>query len=233
MEILEELHVSYMLPWPIANIITSQSMITYQRIFTFLTQLERARFLLQRNKLPLDAPKLIYSIHTNLLWFVNTILSHFTTLVIEINTKILQQDMSDAEGVDDMIAVHKIYVSKLEDQCFLAKKDVSLRRAVVFILDLTVLFSDLQAPLASQNKQKGRSRASSSGEDEDDDSGLHQSPKSVNGVVSQPMERLRSINSTYNQLLSIVAASVESMRKSDGGLTWTVLASHLALGAAT
>ena len=230
MNVLEKLHLSYMLPWPIANIITSQSLATYQRIFIFLTQLERARFLLQRNKLPINAPKLVYAVHTNLLWFVNTMLSHFTTLVISINTKVLQQDMIDAEDVDAMIAVHKTYISKLEDQCFLAEKNVSLRRAVVSVLDLTVLFSSSEVPLDSQ-QQKGRSDASSGEEDEEDDSGLPQPAKSVNGVALQSMERLGSIHSTYHQLLSIVAASVESIRKSDGGLSWTVLASHLALGA--
>ena len=234
MDILEKLQVFYALPWPIANIITSQSVTTYQRIFTFVTQFERARFLLQRNKLQLNASRLLYAIHTNLLWFANTLLSHLTTLVIAVNTTTMHQDMTDAEDVDAMITVHQTYITKLEDQCLLAKKDTSLHRAIISILDLTVLYSDFQPSPLSEAQQLNRSRSHSSSEDEEDDnSGLPQTGTPINHVESKSVERLASIHDAYRQLLAIVTASVESIRKADGSPIWTVLASNLAFGAVT
>ena len=229
MGILENFYVSYILPWPVANIIRPESMTIYQRIFVLLTQTERARFLLQRNKLPIKTSNIFYAVHTNLLWFVNTLLSHLTTLVIAVNNATMHHNISFAEDVDAMIAVHQAYIAKLEDQCFLTKSRASLRQAILSILDLAVLFSDLQPTLSAQEVKNHHSKSASSSEGEDDD-GRPSTDKPIVQSRDQPEERLAQLYEMYRQLLTIVTATVESFSKADGDPTWAILAGNLAFG---
>ena len=233
MDILEKLSVSYILPWPVANVIRPQSMATYQHIFVFLTQIERARFLLQRNKLPANISSAFYAVRCNLLWFVNTLSSHLTTLVIAVNTAVMRHDIAFAEDVDAMIAVHQIYIAKLEDQCFLSKNHASLRQAVLSILDLAVLFSDLQPAPDAQEGGKGHSKfvsLSDEDEDEDEDDEIQPAKRPIIHSAIQTRERLLHIHETYSQLLSIVTAAVEGISKANGGQMWVILAGNLAFG---
>ena len=231
MDVLEKRSVSYMLPWPVANIIRPKSIVTYQRIFVLLTQIERARFLLQRSKLPANASNTFHAIHTNLLWFVNTLQSHFTTLVIAANSAKMRHDITSAEDVDAMIAVHQAYITKLEDQCFLTKNHASLRQAALSILDLTVLFSDLQPTPTPQEPRESRSKSVSSSEEEDgEEDEIRPGAKPVVYSRAHPGESLTQIYETYSQLLTIVTAAVESVSKADGGPMWMILAGNLAYG---
>lgn len=232
MDMLGSLSVSYALPWPVANIIRPQSMPIYQRVFILLSQISRAKYLLERPKLSTNATNNIYAVRTSLLWFVNTLLSHLTMLVIEINTAQMRHDLSKAEDVDAMIAVHEAYIARLEDQCFLTKQRASLRQAVISILDLTVLFSDVQnaeggRPSTTEDKTSGRLESGSSSDEEEE---ATREARPVVNPRMQPHERLVQIHDTYTQLLTIVTAAVESISKRDGGPVWEILAANLAFG---
>ena len=232
MDILGSLTVSYVLPWPVANIIQPQSMSTYQCIFVLLTQISRAKYLLERFKLVPNAPNIFYAVHTSLLWFVNILWTHVTTLVIDSNTAQMRRDLSKADDVDAMIAVHAAYIATMEDQCFLTKQYASLHQAVISILDLTVLFSDAQTTIGKRvtntEVQDMDLRESSSSSDEEDDA--TRKAGSVGKSESQSKERLTQIHNTYIQLLSIVTATVEGISKTTGGSTWEMLAGNLAFG---
>ena len=232
MSILKSLSVSYLLPWPVANIIRPKSMPAYQRIFILLTQVLRAKYLLQRFKLLVNASSHSYAVHVNLLWFVNTLLSHLTTLVIAVNTAQMRRDLSNAEDVDAMIAVHEAYIAKLEDQCFLTKQHISLYQAVISILDLAVLFSDMQDTQAQHTStgrvpEKRRSESVSSSDEEDE------ATKETTPVIhpgNQRPGKLVQIYDTYIQLLTIATAAVEGASKADGSSVWEILAGNLAFG---
>ena len=45
---LESISVSYALTWPVANIISGSAMNVYRRVSTFLFQIRRARYVLER-----------------------------------------------------------------------------------------------------------------------------------------------------------------------------------------
>jgi gamma-tubulin complex component 5 len=153
-KILKAISIEYVLPWPVANIITKEALLTYQRVSTFLMQIRRAKFVIERQRvLKFSDPHihrdekddiLGYCTRHSLLWFLNVIYSHITELVIEVSTTDMQKSLAKAKDVDAMIAVHQSYASSLEDQCLLSKNLVPIYQAVISLLDLSIHFSDIQ-----------------------------------------------------------------------------------------
>ena len=253
MSVLKSLNVSYRLPWPVANIIRPSSEIKYQRVFTFLAQAHRAKFLLQRHKLPtLNRRKAdphlyqIYSLRSQLLYFVNTLLTHITILVIDVCTVHMRHSMAKADDVDAMVSVHTEFIGKVEEQCLLTKQHSSLKQAVVAILDLTILFSDIMSQMDRgggksaekwQPEKLGR-RSGDSSEDDDTESPLEnpcidretggeQSNASPHKIIE---EKLTKVRDTYTQLHSFVVANVRGLSKTDGAACWEIWASNLEAG---
>lgn len=172
-KILKSLSVDYILPWPVANIITKDSIQAYQRIYTFLMQVRRAKYVLSKQRLRKgrdwgieyedEDDHLGYAIRHNLLWFINILYSHLTEMVISTTTAKMQKDLSAAKDVDAMITVHKSSMSSLEDQCLLSKNLSPIHQAVISLLDLCIHFSDVQASRHGENQfdQTNRSFGSS------------------------------------------------------------------------
>ena len=253
MSALETLSVTYGLPWPVANIIRPSSKITYQRVFIFLAQVYRAKFLLLRHKLPDCTPQKgtqhlhqIYSLRTHLLYFVDTLLTHITTMVISVCTARMRHSIAKAEDVDSMVAVHTDYILAVEDQCLLTKKHASLKQAVVSILDLTVLFSDALSHTgrgeANIDKNRLTQRLEGPSEDSSEDDEI-QAPaqnrrndlenadlRQNNDSHGNMKQKLEKIRDTYAQLQSFVVANVQGLSKSDGATCWEVWAGNLEAG---
>ena len=257
MSALEHIRVSYTLPWPVANVIRKDSIEVYQRVYTFLMQLQRAKYLLQQrntrsvqgtNKKPLSR---VYALRHRLLWFTNTMLTYTTDMVLLSATADMRNFMDQAEDVDSMIAVHKAYVTKLECQCFLLKEHTSIRQAVISLLDLTVLFSDMQTSYATKQalsdlgskftdrtvnqkriihyKVEKEVEAASGDEDSDND------PDELNiGPLlrGQPPDvaKLEHMLDTFKNLHRFLTAAVRGISKADSTLSWEMLANHLAMG---
>ncbi|KAL9129227.1 MAG: hypothetical protein Q9217_002268 [Psora testacea] len=252
MSLLEDLCITYNLPWPIANVIRPSTLPRYQRVFVFLSQVSRAKHLLHRHKLPKPGQSSfsksqlhhIYSLRTQLLFFVNIMLTHLTTMVLDPCTAFMRAEMARAEDVDAMISAHATYIDKIVDQCLLAKKHTSLKQAIVSVLDLTVLFADLlakpesrDAAHVSQSKSHARKTASiSSSEDEGGDQ--DESPFARLSVEETPVnargtsidEKLKRMQDNFTQLLTLITASVQGQSKSDGAAYWEILASNLTAG---
>ena len=252
MAALADLRICYALPWPIANIVKTESLQVYQRVFVLLMQLQRAKHLLQIQKFPrngsptLEKPvSILYSLHHRLLWFTNTILTYVADMVLSATTIDMHSRMSRAEDVDSMIAVHEVYVSQLQDRCFLSKQHGPIHQAIISILDLTVLFKYMQASYVTQrseglvNCRRGRQRQrqladrdSDDEEDEEDeeaegaDAGYH----SLSTSERPDVDRLRSICDTFEKLHGYVTAAVQGVSKADSSACWEVLASGLAVG---
>ncbi|KAL9102015.1 MAG: hypothetical protein Q9163_002791 [Psora crenata] len=252
MNILEDLCINYPLPWPITNIIRPSSLSLYQRVFIFLAQTHRAKYLLQRHKMRkldhLSSSKSwlhqIYSVRTRLLFFVNTALTHLTAMVLDPCTASMRDEMAKAEDVDAMISVHATYMDMIEDQCFLSRRHASLKQAMVALLDLTVLFADLLTEAGGVHAmgpsplrpRSSRTSMSSSSEDEGEDEAgspsaspaIREEPADATGTGSH--EKLGKIQDNLTQLFSFVTASVQGLRKSDSAPCWEVLAGNLAAG---
>ncbi|OXV07038.1 hypothetical protein Egran_05194 [Elaphomyces granulatus] len=173
-KILKALLIDYILPWPVANIITKYAIQTHQRIATFLMQIRRAKHGLERQRLRKndfdvgiddEEDVLGYGIRHCLLWFINILYSHLTELVISMATVSMQRALSGAKDIDSMIAAHRAYMTSLEDQCLLSKHLAPIYQAIVGLLDLCIHFADIQAARHGENQfdQTTRSFGSSTG----------------------------------------------------------------------
>lgn len=149
-KILSSLSFDYVLPWPVANIVTKDGMAAYQRLSTFLMQIRRARYTVVKQRLQYSdqdshskGRTLSYAIRHNLLWFLNVLYSHLTSFVISSTTESLRKYLSTASDVDTMIEAHRSYMASLEEQCLLSKNLHPLHQATLTILDLCINFGDL------------------------------------------------------------------------------------------
>jgi len=150
---LNGLVVDYSLRWPIANIIRQEAVATYQRIFTLICQVYRAKYVLR--VLQLRSTKTIsrlgsveqleHFLRHRLIWFTDSIHSYLLATVIEPETASMRQRLEAAEDIDAMTAIHAQYISRLEGQCLLSRNLAPIYQPIISILDLCVTFSDVNA----------------------------------------------------------------------------------------
>lgn len=168
-KILSSLYFDYILPWPVANIITKDGIAAYQRISTFLMQIRRARYTIVKQRLQYShhnadqasnprGTNLSYALRHNLIWFLNVLYSHLTSFVISSATESLRKSLSTASDVDAMIATHRAHMASLEGQCLLSENLHPLYQATLTLLDLCISFADLHARRSSHTSHPGRSR---------------------------------------------------------------------------
>ncbi|OJD21964.1 hypothetical protein ACJ73_06693 [Blastomyces percursus] len=169
-QILKAIAIDYVLPWPVANIITKQSLSAYRRVSTFLMQIRRAKYVVERQRLlrslhsEIESEKkddiLGYSIRHHFLWFLNVLYAHLTQLAICSSTVSLKESLSKAKDVDGMIAAHESYTLSLEDQCLLSPNLAPIYQAVISLLDLCIHFSDIQISRHGDNQfDQGNSKS--------------------------------------------------------------------------
>ncbi|PGH02865.1 hypothetical protein AJ79_07521 [Helicocarpus griseus UAMH5409] len=161
-QILKAISMDYILPWPVANIITKQSLSTYRRVAVFLMQIRRAKYVVERQRLlrslhsETDNEKkddvLGYSIRHHLLWFLNVLYAHLTQLVICTSTADMRESLSKAKDVDGMISALQSYTSSLEAQCLLSPNLAPIHQAVISLLDLCIHFADVQISRHGDNQ---------------------------------------------------------------------------------
>ena len=249
MRALEDIRVLYTLPWPVANVISTDSITVYQRISIFLTQLQRAKYLLQRQRITkmvqaADKKPFLefYILRHRLLWLTNTILTYINDMVLSVATAEMRTAMERAD-LDSMIAVHRAYITRLEDQCLLLKKHSSIHQAIISLLDLTVLFSDVQAAHARGKISEGhfthakikhsalKEVAKPGSEVEDSDSDSDESGFGSTWHSEAPdAVKLKDMLGTFRNLHSLIRAAVKGISKADSAPCWEMLASYLAMG---
>ncbi|KAJ5586739.1 uncharacterized protein N7459_002504 [Penicillium hispanicum] len=253
--ILEKVSIDYVLPWPIANIITQDAIESYQRISVFLMQIRRAKYAIVRQRTraarkqsPDDRhDTLVHALHHNFLWFLDFLYSHLTYLVIAAADHSLRSVLSQAEDVDSMIAAHQSYMLSLEDQCLLSKNLSPIHEAIINLLDLCVYFADLQAVHAfdtnasedglSDQDIGGRSNILhrkrtteidfDSDSDEDDDEYDHEQTLTISFRDSPYDYQMRNVKRQYDHLISFIADGVKGIARADGLPSWNILADRL------
>lgn len=249
MKTFDTLRTTYTLPWPIANFLRPSSLVTYQRIFTFLLQTHRAKHLLQcqpylstigsswNHKSTYST--LTYSLRYRLLFITNTLLTYLTEIVLSVSTAEMRAHMVRAEDVDAMIAVHESYIERLEEQCLISKRLAPIHQAIISLLDLAVLFSDTHAAYTNPNhkppqlttRRKNRHQDAS---DEDSSSSSSRSDTdnepatSVPSFASTPYEdQLRQMHDTFSKLHAFVTAGLRGVGRAGGEACWEVLGEML------
>lgn len=144
---LPHLTVDYRLPWSMQMIISSGSLAQYQAVLAMLLQFKRAAYILLNTKL-LDnywtdderwgEQALYYSCRTNLVWFCTTVQTYLTTLVLVPNVLKLEEELSQAAGVDGLIEVHEAFAKRIVGEACLGSRLTPIREGMLDVLDLAM-----------------------------------------------------------------------------------------------
>lgn len=151
------------LPWLITNIIQRSSIPIYQKVFTFLLQTYRSKYLLQRSS-PQDIRQIMtsrlrqlsYRVRQRLIWFTDILRSYLSDTVINLSFEAMVAAMVKADDIDDMASIHFKFVAKIQDQALLSDSLRPIHRAVVQILDLSVTFSETHITKETRRTKKAK-----------------------------------------------------------------------------
>ncbi|EFR01465.1 hypothetical protein MGYG_04473 [Nannizzia gypsea CBS 118893] len=163
-QILKVISVDYTLPWPVANIVTKDSLNIYKRISLLLMQLRRGKYTLEKRWFtkphlsPDDEEEradrvLSFCVRHRLLWALNVLYHHFTEVVIARATREMVKAAKASADVDSMIEIHQSYIKALEAQCLLSKDFAPIHHALISLLDLCISFSDTQVARSLEYQQ--------------------------------------------------------------------------------
>ncbi|KAJ6110767.1 hypothetical protein N7486_003002 [Penicillium sp. IBT 16267x] len=251
--ILESVSIDYVLPWPMANIITQDAIQSYQHIARFLMQIRRAKYALVRQRLRDaripngdSAQTLVHGLHHHLLWFLDTLYSHLTYFVISTANQSLRSTLSNTEDVDAMIAAHQAYMSSLENQCLLSENLAPIHEVIVNLLDMCIHFADLQAVHAYEiassedgmsdsrfipsksRRNAGTDNSFDSDSDEDEDDGLdHEQTLTISFRDSPYDLQMQNLKLQFDHLVGFVADGLKGIARADGLPSWNILAERL------
>ena len=254
--ILKGFTLEYKLSWSLANIISSLSLVGYQRVSTLLFQIRRAIYALERQSLQhipyMDkrSYRQIYTTRHRLLTFTKTLFNHFTNLVVEAATQELLNTLDQVPDIDGMIKAHNAFVMSLQHRCLLTKALKPLREAVLATLDLCIQFSDTTnnapKPRAADEESNGdavsfvsaRSRTRRRGKlldtessDEDDEESDHEgySIFLADGDQRTQNEQIVDIDKKFTQHVSFTIAGLRGLARADqdSSVFWGILAERL------
>ncbi|KAJ5177205.1 uncharacterized protein N7482_003082 [Penicillium canariense] len=247
--VLGTISIDYVLPWPIANIITQDAIHSYRRVSTFLMQIRRAKYAIVRQHMrdgysavADDRDRtLVHGLHHSLLWFLDTIYAHLTYLVISTANQSLHQALSSADDVDAIIAAHQSYMSSLEDQCFLSENLSPIHDAIINLLDLCIHFADLQTVHAAEEgvfeqgdasilntlRRKKNGGDNSDSDSDDNDDFEHEQTLTISFRDSPYDRQMQNVKHQFDHLMSFVADGLKGVARADGLPSWNILADRL------
>ncbi|KAJ8106546.1 hypothetical protein OPT61_g9460 [Boeremia exigua] len=243
---LAAVSVDYSLHWSILNIIQRSAMPVYQQFHTALLQGYRAKYLLQRvrptrsHKIESSA-NLVYKLQHRLTWFVDILRSYYTETVVTFTSRDMEAAMEKAEDIDQMADIHVKYVAKLQERALLSSDLKPIHKAVVEILDLSVLFAktltDLDGSSTDRSRPSAPRRKSSAllldqvqlsdTDDEGEDESASARRSARQSVGRSPREALHMINKEFSRLLPFVTAGLRSVGRVSAEPMWEQLAERL------
>ncbi|KAI4196485.1 MAG: hypothetical protein LQ350_006524 [Teloschistes chrysophthalmus] len=253
--ILQSLRVTYTLPWPIANIVSKDTLSVFQDIFTLLLQVKRAKQMLERRFSRRLVSVLVKDkkgsrsilLRLRMLHCVNAILGYLTGIVLSPATADMRQRMAKADDLDGMILVHQAYAARLCEQFLLSKGHRSTLKAIRSLLDVIVLFTDTcvayvgdSAPTNPPEIQSSRglkrrdSRRKSLGAESDSDGEASDAEKEFDiphaAVGSDSsVTKLEQMHDTFNQLHNFILVRLQDVSKGEEDVGAEMLANMFAI----
>lgn len=257
--IFESFHLSFSVPWAVANIVQPNTVSCYQRISILLLQTQRIIHTLatqrfgQAVRQVQSANSELYfalSLRHRLLWFANSVLSYLTELVLATNTAKFRKDLANANDIDDMVRVHEAYIARLERQCLLSKQLEPIRRAVISLFDLGMSFAEahfthqgrkpLEVVFQSadlvrdrqivQQKSQEIASPSSLNEQSDDNANERYGTQGPTSPKTTYVYRLKKMHETFARLHSFIVAGLRGVHRAGAEPCWEYLADLLAMG---
>lgn len=251
------INIGYKLTWPVQIVITDDALVSYQRVFTFLLQIRRSAYMLDRARLLHDVGildsdvherALYYRLRSRLLWFTSTLYNYVTNIVILTATKDMRKALAEAEDIDQMILIHQAYAKKLTDQCLLGTRLAPIHDTIITLLELSIRLSDARLTHATWNAtgissyldgcirprtapfMKHR-RGSNFSADSDHDYVVRKTTVLTVEDFKEPyIDRLRQLNGQFNALVGFAAVGLRGVARVGGEVTWSILADKLEYG---
>ncbi|KAL9578708.1 MAG: hypothetical protein Q9212_005548 [Teloschistes hypoglaucus] len=254
-DMLQSLCITYTLPWPIANIVSKDTMSILQNIFVLLLQVKRAKQMLER-RYPRRLVSALFKdkevsrsilLRLRMLHCVNTILSYLTGIVLSPATADMRQRMAKADDLDGMILVHQSYAARLCEQCLLSKGHKSTLKAIRSLLDVIVLFTDTCMVYASKSPRTNLPPIQSSKEvkrRKPKRKGLEADPGSEEGASDADEEldiphaaldsnssvtKLQQMHDTFEQLYNFILVRLRRVGEGEEYVGVEMLANMLAI----
>ncbi|KAL1799031.1 hypothetical protein ACET3X_003068 [Alternaria dauci] len=144
---LAAVSVDYAVSWSIQNIIQRSSVPIYQEICTFLLQIYRAKYQLQRVRIRASRKTwspVFFRVLQRLNWFVDVLRSYVTETAVSLTTRDMNLAMEKADDIDEMSQIHAQCMGKLQKRALLSKDVKPIHKAIVELLDLGVLLSQAE-----------------------------------------------------------------------------------------
>lgn len=219
----------------------------YQQFHAALLQAYRAKYLLQRARSTRShrirtSVHLIYKLQHRLTWFVDILRSYYTETVVAFTSLDMEASMEKAEDIDQMADIHVKYVAKLQERALLSSDLKPIHKAVVEVLDLSLLFAKTVADLDGSKEERTRPSAPrrkssaplldqvqlSDTEDEGEDDGDVSTGKVARRSVGRsPTEALHLIDKEFARLLPFITAGLRSVGRVGAEPIWEQLAERL------
>ncbi|CAG8582620.1 11354_t:CDS:10 [Funneliformis mosseae] len=154
--VFEKIAFEYRLPWPLDNIIRSNTLTSYKRIIVFLLQVKRAKYLLERlsfsrNQDNSKAMVLFYGVRMKLIWFLNTIWDYAMRTILLSETENFYKKLEQVFDIDEMISLHGNYIRTVHDRCLLNENATPMHKSILDVLDLIIQFSILYTRYRGDN----------------------------------------------------------------------------------
>ncbi|KFA48122.1 hypothetical protein S40293_09295 [Stachybotrys chartarum IBT 40293] len=214
--------ISYRLAWPLQMIISEESLAHYQSISTLLLQIRRAQHALQKLSLTKsywmeeaswEESALYYSSRNTLSWFLTTLQTYVSTLVLAPNTQTMRLELASAPDVDAMAAIHTSATKRMVDEACLGSRLTPIRECILDVLDL---------PIKLQQAHAGLEHTA-----ELDESGTSQP---VLGDAASRRETLEGIRADLDRHLRFICGGLRSVAgasSGSGAAKWDMLAEML------
>jgi gamma-tubulin complex component 5 len=229
----------------------------YQRIFTLLLQIYRAKYLLRQENAMIrhfGADKVTVSLKQCLTWFVDNLQSYVLEVVLLPAIHHLRKQIARAEDVDALLQAHESFTDKIQAQCLLTKNVKPIHDSLVSLLDLTVQYSNARTKhlrlldMASilkertirrknpththkrQQQHDSDSNESSQGSDTSDDD--EDNANSETGSASYD-DQLAVISKSFIDLCNFTIAGLRGISRTTGETCWEMLAERMEWGMAS
>jgi len=254
---LSSIEIGINIPWPVLEIIPRGSLEPYQRTFTLLLQIYRAKYLLRQENAMIrhfGADKTTVRLKQRLTWFVDNLQTYVLEVVLLPAASQLRKHIVQAEDIDALLQAHESFTDKIQTQCLLTKNVKPIYDSLVSLLDLAVRYSnartshlrslDMTSILKERTKHgknprhtpKRRQRhdndsnESSEGPDTTDDE--EENGNSETGTASYD-EQLAAMSRSFTDLCNFTIAGLHAISRTTGETCWEMLAERLEWGMAS
>ena len=226
---LESITLKWVLPWPVQNITRSASPSTYSRIFNFLLQVYRAKYLLRRQFFDirkLDSrtaelpPEVSLALRTrrSLLNVVELLHAHITSTSHMLSTKV-KGEIKVADGIDAMADTWAEHERRMKTSLLVDPSLNPIREAITTLLELCERFAQMWQGLMNAERHDNVKD-----ESQDDDSETRERGP------PQPTTNHQNVSEIHEELdrsISFIVAGVRGISRAGGNAALEALAERL------